>query len=282
MIISVSRRCDIPRFQFDWFMTRLNEGFVEVTNPYNANQIKRVSLLREDVDAFVFWTRDPRHILANAQELTNRGFPFYVMVSLTGYPAVLEPKSAPVQEIINSMIELPRIAGQERIIWRYDPIILTSVTDFDFHRRNFNELSQKLAGSVNRVIISIYDEYKGAIKRLDKLEQENKLQMMNTDEPEFNKNLHELLADIAKNAAAHGMEIQSCAEKEDFSHLGIKPGACIDSVLIDKISGTSQSEASCAKLARDKNQRPNCMCCKSVDIGAYRTCKAGCVYCYAS
>jgi len=82
MIVSVSRRCDIPRFQFDWFMERVNEGFVEVTNPYNARQIKRVSLLPagenmklgDEVDLFVFWTRDPRHILANADELTKQGF----------------------------------------------------------------------------------------------------------------------------------------------------------------------------------------------------------------
>ena len=274
MIISVSRRCDIPRFQFDRFMTRLNEGFVEVANPYNANQIKRVSLLREDVDAFVFWTRDPRHILADAQELTNRGFPFYVMVSLTGYPAVLEPESAPAPEVIDGMTELSRLIGRERVIWRYDPVILTSVTDFDFHRSNFNGLSQKLADSVKRIIISVYDEYQGAIKRLDKLEQEEKLKMMNTDDAEINKNLHELLADFAKNAAARGMEIQSCAEKEDFSRLGIKPGACIDAALIGEVPR--------AQSVRDKNQRPNCLCCKSVDIGAYRTCKAGCVYCYAS
>ncbi|HCC36764.1 MAG TPA: hypothetical protein DEQ14_03630, partial [Treponema sp.] len=94
MIVSVSRRCDIPRFQFDWFMERLEAGFVEVANPFNAGQIRRVSLLpkeagmklEEGVDAFVFWTRDPRNILANADELTRRGFPFYVMTTLTGYP----------------------------------------------------------------------------------------------------------------------------------------------------------------------------------------------------
>ena len=157
MIISVSRRCDIPRFQFDWFMERLYEGFVETANPYNVKQISCVSLLPQDVDVFAFWTRDPKHILANADDLEKRGFPFYVMVSLTGYPALLEPNMPPAEEVINTIKELSRKIGNDRIIWRYDPIILTNVTDTDFHMRNFCALAKNLAGAVKRVIISLYD-----------------------------------------------------------------------------------------------------------------------------
>ena len=277
MIVSVSRRCDIPRFQFDWFMERVNEGFVEVTNPYNARQIKRVSLLPagenmklgDEVDLFVFWTRDPRHILANADELTKQGFLFYVMVTATGYPNVLEPDMASVSEVLSAMKELAQKIGADRVIWRYDPILLSSITDENFHRRNFNELAQELAGSVRRVIISVYDEYRETRMRLFELERTGKLQMLDS-----NDGLAELLTDLAKSAKAAGMEIQSCAEKEDFSSLGINPGACIDAALIKKLFGLEFS-------GKDKNQRPNCLCCKSVDIGSYGTCEARCVYCYA-
>ena len=277
MIVSVSRRCDIPRFQFDWFMERVNEGFVEVTNPYNARQIKRVSLLPagenmklgDEVDLFVFWTRDPRHILANADELTKQGFLFYVMVTATGYPNVLEPDMASVSEVLSAMKELARKIGADRVIWRYDPILLSSITDENFHRRNFNELAQELAGSVRRVIISVYDEYRETRMRLFELERTGKLQMLDS-----NDGLAELLTDLAKSAKAAGMEIQSCAEKEDFSSLGINPGACIDAALIKKLFGLELG-------GKDKNQRPNCLCCKSVDIGSYGTCEARCVYCYA-
>ena len=275
MVISVSRRCDIPRFQFAWFMNRLNEGFVETVNPYNAGQIRRVSLLPEDVDAFVFWTRDPGDILDNTEELSNRGYPFYVMVSLTDYPELLEPNMAPAAEVLKSMKELAKIIGPSRVIWRYDPIIFTSVTDIDFHRRNFYQLAQNLTGSVGRVIVSIYDDYQKAKKRLEKLEQDKKLKMLSIDRFCLNSDFHNLLADLAKNAEAAGMEIQSCAEREDFSSLGIKPGACIDAALINKM---------CAQefTGKDKNQRPGCLCCKSADIGAYNACNAHCVYCYAS
>jgi len=280
MIVSVSRRCDIPRFQFDWFMAQLDEGFVETANPYNVKQISRVSLLPQDVDVFAFWTRDPKHILANADDLEKRGFPFYVMVSLTNYPALLEPNMPLAQEVINTIGELSRKIGNDRIIWRYDPIILTNVTDTDFHMRNFCALAKNLAGAVKRVIISLYDEYKKAAKRIGELEQAGKLQMFNTKDDSVMNDIRIMLKSFAKSAQAHGMHIQSCAEKEDFSPLGIMPGACIDASLIEKLYVNKKITG--AQPARDKYQRPNCLCCQSKDIGAYNTCAAHCVYCYAS
>jgi len=270
MIVSVSRRCDIPRYQFKWFMERLNAGFVEVANPYNSRQVKRVSLIPEDVDLFVFWTREPRHILANADQLTERGFPFYVMVTLTGYPGVLEPSMVPAPKVLQAMKELAQKIGPDRVIWRYDPIIVSSITDEDFHRKNFTALAQELSGSVRRVIISIYDEYRESKKRLERMEQSGELRLLDTGD-----NFAGLLSDLAKIADASSLEIQSCAEKEDFSPLGIKPGACIDAALIEKIFSLKLG-------GKDKNQRPHCLCSKSVDIGSYGTCAAHCVYCYAS
>jgi hypothetical protein len=258
-------------------MERLDAGFTEVANPFNPRQIRRVSLLpakegikpEECAEVLVFWTRDPRHILANAGELERRGFPFYVMVSVTGYPAALEPNMAGTREVLETMKELSNKTGADRVIWRYDPILVTSATDEDFHRRKFDEIARELAGAVKRVIISLYDDYKGAKKRLAELEKNGVLKL--SADADFNG----LLADLAKSASASGMEIQSCAEKDDFSSLGIKSGSCIDAALINKLWGIE----SCGK---DKSQRPHCLCCKSVDIGTYGTCTAGCAYCYAA
>jgi hypothetical protein len=255
-------------------MERLDAGFVDVANPFNANQIKRVSLLpqkesEDGVDAFVFWTRYPRNILDNADELTRRGFPFYVMVTVTGYPGKLEPGMIRTEKALRAMKELAGKIGPDRVIWRYDPVILTSITDEDFHRRNFDTLAQSLAGSVRRVIISIYDEYRGAKQRLGGMENAGELRMLDAGDK-----LAELLSGFAKSAEAAGMEIQSCAEKEDFSPFGIKPGACIDASLLNQLWGLELA-------GKDKNQRPHCLCCKSVDIGCYGICSAHCVYCYA-
>jgi len=270
MIVSVSRRCDIPRYQFDWFMDRLDAGFVEVANPFNSRQIRRVSLAPQDVDLFVFWTRDPQHILASADQLTERGFSFYVMITLNSYPNALEPFMVSTLEVLRTMKELAQKIGPDRVIWRYDPIIVTSLTDEDFHKRNFSALARQLAGSVRRVIISIYDEYRESKKRLARMEQSGQLRLLDSGD-----NFAAMLSDLAKSAEAADLEIQSCAEKEDFSPLGIKPGACIDPALIEKIFSLKLD-------GKDKNQRPHCLCGKSVDIGVYGTCAARCVYCYAS
>jgi hypothetical protein len=221
------------------------------------------------VDAFIFWTRYPKDILANADELARRGFPFYVMTTVTGYPAELEPSMIQTEKALTAMKELADKIGPDRVIWRYDPVLLTSITDKDFHRRNFEALAQSLAGSVRRVIISIYDEYRGAKPRLEGMLNAGELRML-----DIGTRLGELLSSFAKSASAVGMEIQSCAEKEDFSSFGIKPGACIDSNLIKKLWGLELA-------GKDKNQRPHCLCCKSVDIGCYGICDAHCVYCYA-
>ena len=285
MIVSVSRRCDIPRFQFKWFIERLDAGFCEVVNPFNANQIRRVSLLParankdahpegSGVDVFVFWTRDPQHILANEEELKQRGFLFYAMVTVTGYPALLEPSMVSTAKVVTAMKELARKIGPDRVIWRYDPILLSNITGEEFHRRNFKTLALNLEGSVRRVIISIYNEYRGSKQRFEGMDKANELRLIDTGD-----GLAGLLADLAKSAKAAGMEIQSCASKEDFSTFGIKPGACIDAELIAKFEPLAELGAEIK--SKDKNQRPHCLCCKSVDIGTYRSCPAGCVYCYA-
>jgi hypothetical protein len=276
MIVSVSRRCDVPRFQFNWFMEKLDAGFVDVANPYNFNQIKRVSLLsrkpgiepEDRVDVFIFWTRDPRNILENAEELEQRGFPFYTMVTVTGYPNELEPGMVRTRIVLNAIKELSQKIGLDRVIWRYDPVLLSSITDADFHRKNFTALAQYLSGSIRRVIISLYCRYQGAEQRLSGLEKTGVLQMLDT------AGYPALLAGLAKTAATCGMEIQSCALKEDFSPYGIRPGACIDAELIKKLWGLEFK-------GKDKNQRPHCLCSQSVDIGRYRSCGAHCAYCYA-
>ena len=250
---------------------------MDAVNPFNANQVKRIPLVSvkegmdssEGVSALVFWTRNPWNILGNADELERRGLRFYVMTTVTGYPVELEPSMSRTSKVLAAMKELARKIGPDRVIWRYDPIFLSSITDEEFHRKKFSALAQELSGSVRRVIISIYNEYPKTKLRFEGLERMGVMKLMKADD-----GLAGLLIDLAKSAEAAGMEIQSCASKEDFSPYGIKPGACIDGALINKLWGIDLQ-------GKDKNQRSNCLCSKSVDIGAYGLCSAHCVYCYA-
>ena len=285
MIISASRRCDIPRFRFDWFLERVNAGFVDVVNPYNAAQIKRVSLKPEDAEFLVFWTRDPSGFIdplrfPGAEAILEK-YPFYIMVTLTGYPKVLEPNIPQQEDVITAMKEIAKRHGSNRIVWRYDPVLLTDQTDPAFHLKNFSLLASRLAGIVRRVIVSVYDEYTGAKRRFSALEKKGLCSLLPhyTQDGHLTVEIKELLRELAQAAKKAGMEIQSCAE-EDLADLGIKQGACIDGELIQEIIGTGKLPA--LPGSRDKNQRPCCKCVSSTDIGSYGKCPAGCVYCYAS
>jgi len=274
MIVSVSRRCDIPFHSFNWFMARLDAGFCEAVNPFNARQVRRVSLKPANiepngVDAFVFWTRNPKHILENAEKIGKMGFHYYVMVTVTNYSQILEPSMTKAGKVCHSMKELAKITGPERVIWRYDPIFVSNISDEEFHRKNFAELAEKLSGSVQRVIISLYQDYTRSSRRIDCLKR-NGVQIM----PHNAAALSGLLVDLAQIAKSANMEIQSCAQTESFEPYGIKGGACIDAELINRLWGYEFK-------GKDRNQRPNCLCCQSVDIGSYGSCTSGCVYCYA-
>lgn len=263
MIISVSRRCDIPRFRFDWFMERLDQGYGEVRNPFNPRQVRQVPITPGDT--FAFWTRDPRHILERAGELTRRGFGFFVMVTLTGYPAVLEPDMPPAAQVIRDIAALAQKIGPSRVFWRYDPVFLSMETAPAFHRRSFAFLAAQLKGAVSRVIVSVYDEYAGPKRRLLALEARGLCRPL----PHYDREgrllpaVRSLLADIAGIAKEAGLEIQSCAEAEDLSPLGISAAPCVPGG------------------PKDKNQRPHCLCAAAADLGSYGPCPAGCVYCYA-
>ncbi|MDR2072713.1 MAG: DUF1848 domain-containing protein [Spirochaetaceae bacterium] len=276
MIISASRRCDIPRFHFPWFLNRLDAGFVETVNPYNHRQVRRVSLFPADAELFVFWTRDPRAILVHGEVLTRRGYRYYVMTTLTGYPEILEPRGPPREAVLSAMGNLAAQIGPDRLVWRYDPIFLSSITDEEFHLRNFTTLSRSLEGLVRRVIISLFDPYREPERRLAVLEQQGRFTRPPVTDAEGRllPGLPDLLANLARIAQDAGMIIQTCAEPEDLIPPGIVRGACIDGERIEELWGIKTG-------GKDKNQRSRCKCVSSVDIGSYGPCPAGCVYCYA-
>ena len=176
MIVSVSRRCDIPAWGMEAFMADLEAGYRLVPNPFDARKAKRVSLAPEDVDCLVFWTRDPRAILEREAELRARGFPFVVQVTVTGYPRALEPGVPDVEEVTKAMRELASRIGRKRLAWRYDPVIATGPSgataldrprlDASFHEANFAAIADRLGGSAGRVIVSLLDEYGSTKRRL--------------------------------------------------------------------------------------------------------------------
>lgn len=273
MIISASRRTDIPAFYSEWFMNRLRQGYCLVPNPFNPRQIARISLLPEDLDAIVFWSKNPGPMFRFLPEVENMGYRFYFLYTLNAYPHALEPHLPPLTERISTFIELSKRIGHRRVIWRYDPIILSNRTDASFHRKTFDSLCQQLAGRTHRVIISIITLYRKTIRNLGSLEKQG---YVFNKEPRRNPETEALLSHMVTSAAGHRLEIFACAEKKGYTYLGVKPSRCIDAMLISELWGIPVS------TKKDPGQRDHCGCAPSRDIGMTNTCPHGCPYCYAN
>lgn len=267
MVVSASRRSDIPAFHGAWFMERLRCGDVAVANPFRPVQARTVSLKKQDVDAFVFWSRDPRPFLEHLPEIERGGYPYYFLITVTGYPRLLEPSTPQIGEAVIFFKELAGRIGRRRLIWRYDPVLFTEHTDADFHAANFSRLAVLLAPFTARVIVSFFDPYPKALRRLQRSGIEAGA-AAGTPEQQL-----DLLKRFAASAAAAGLEIQSCAEAAITA--GVQAGKCIDEGLLNELFGLNLS------YRKDPAQRKLCLCQQSADIGSYSTCRHGCLYCYA-
>ncbi len=271
MIISASRRTDIPAFYAEWFMNRIREGYCTVPNPFNAKQVSRISLSPRDVDVIVFWTRYARPILPHLQELDARGFRYYFLYTLMNNPRELDPKSPTHQKAIDTFCTLSNHVGREKVVWRYDPIVFSSITHADFHGAAFQRLAEALRGHTQRCIISVVDMYRKAARRFRILEKGG-IHIHEPQAEEFDRLMKTMIAAAKENKIA----IQSCAEKQGNGSKRILPGKCIDDSLIQDVFGLDVTHR------KDPSQRPDCGCVASRDIGMYDTCRFGCVYCYAT
>ncbi len=261
MILSASRRTDIPCYYAEWFMRRLREGYALTRNPMNHAQISRIPLNRDVVDCIVFWTKDPHNLLPYLDELDSMGYPYYFQFTLTPYDQSIE-QVRPKVDIEETFIALSQRIGKDRVLWRYDPILLNEACTIDFHKAQFERLCKKLSPHTEKVTVSFIDTYK-------KNKSAN-IREMTMDEIEI------LAESIGLTAKKYGLSAVACCEKLNLSPYGIEKASCIDQKTIEKLCGYPLN------IKQDKNQRVDCGCIESIDIGAYNTCLNGCVYCYAT
>lgn len=266
MILSVSRRTDIPAFYSEWFMNRLQEGFVCVRNPMNANQISRIALNPDVVDCIVFWSKNPAPMMDQLDLIDAMGYKYYFQFTITPYNNTIE-KAFDKNQILNTFITLSNKIGKNKVVWRYDPIILNNKLTIGYHLDAFEKMARKLAPYTNECIISFVDSYK-----------KTKRQMGEELIRDITENEMNQIADgFSKIASSTGISIKTCAEKISLGKYGIGHASCIDRGKIESILDCTLT----GKVKKD-NQREACGCMECIDIGAYNTCKNGCRYCYAT
>lgn len=264
MIISASRRTDIPAFFSEWFFGRIEEKYAYVRNPMNIHQVSKINLSPDIVDCIVFWSKNPAPMLSKLGVLEN--YMYYFQYTLNAYGPDIEQNLPPLADRIETFQKLSRIIGRQRMIWRYDPVILNERYPVEWHASRYADIAGRLSSYTDKCIISFIDLYPGISGRIK------------------GKGFHELSAEEKRSLAGafspvareNGFTIDTCAEDIDLSDFGVGHAHCIDDKLISRLLDCP------INAAKDTGQRPACGCAASIDLGLYNTCQNGCVYCYAN
>lgn len=266
IIISASRRTDIPAFYMPWFMGRLRAGSVSYPNPF-GRQIYQVSLRPEDVHSIVFWSKDYRPFMRHLDTLEEGGYRFVCHYTITGAPRTLEPRVPDWRVGVEILRALAKRIGAQRVLWRFDPIVLTDRLDAPAYVARFAMLARALSGYTGRCYFSFATFYAKATRRL------TAAGVQFRDPPlDEKRDLAHTLAGIAAEA---GMALYACCQPELVDEV-IRPASCIDAALLAELFPLPALQAPL------RPTRPGCGCAASRDVGVYDTCLHGCRYCYAT
>ncbi len=261
MIISASRRTDIPAFYSKWFLNRIKEGFVLVPNPRNPNHISKIDLSPDKIDCIVFWTKNPYPMMRCLDELNKLNYLYYFEFTLNSYGKEIEKNLPDKEKIINTFKELSSRLGQEHVDWRFDPVIVNEKFTIEWHLEHFYNICRQLYKYTNRSIISFIDHYRHLESKFIKPKDED---------------IYKLAEGLFKISKEFNLTLFTCSEQIDLRSYGIEHAACIDKNKIEKLTGYL------INAKKDPGQRKICNCVESIDIGIYNTCSHGCLYCYAT
>ena len=260
MILFASGRTDIPAFYSNWFINRVEAGFVDVRNPFNQKLVSRIYF--SDVDLIMFCSKNP---LPMINKLDTLKVPVLFHVTITPYSKDVEPNIPDKRLIIEGVKKLSLVLGIDNVVVRYDPIFLSDKYNVDYHIKVFDKLCKNLNGYVNKIIVSFMDEYKNV--RSNK----NILKYRSFTREDYKK----IGEAFSKSAMDNGMSVQTCFEDEDLTQYGFVKGECLSHELAYILTGKKFKSSNVRKEKK-------CECVQMVDIGDYNSCMHMCKYCYAN
>lgn len=289
IIISASRATDIPAFYAQWFIERLNKGYVKWINPFNGKS-QYVSF--QKVRLIVFWTKNPSLIIPLLNKIDEKEIRYFFQMTLNDYEKErLEIHLPSLEERIGSFRSLSRRVGPENVFWRFDPIILTDTITPEELLGRIERIGDQLAGFTKRLTVSFLCRYAKVDRNLKKAG-------LTIRDPD-SKSIKKIGEGLKRLTSGWGMEVVSCAEQIDMSDYEIHNGSCIDPVVVAQNFGDDPELKKFLGLKverdlfgrdrfifrtglKDNGQRRLCRCLVSKDIGRYDTCAHGCIYCYAN
>jgi len=285
VIISASRATDIPAFYADWFMHRLKKGYVKWFNRFNG-QSRYISF--EKTRAIVFWTKNARPFMKHLPGLDKGGINYYLTYTVNDYEdEKLEPNVPPLRQRIDTFKRLSDTIGKGRVVWRFDPLILTDTITADVLLDKIYGIGRKIHTHTEKLVISFIDI------NLYKKVRQNMTSAGFRDCKEFTfEDMKEIAGGLQEMNKEWNISVATCAEAADLSQYGVKHNKCIDDELMirhfshDKelmdFLGFPSETGERRPALKDSGQRRGCGCIQSKDVGQYDTCVHGCIYCYGN
>lgn len=293
IIVSASRSTDIPAFYADWFFARLEKGYSAWTNPFNgvANYVSYAK-----TRFIVFWSKNPKPLLKYLPILREKSINCYIQFTMNDYDEEkLEKGVPPLNERIETFKKLVSELGFGRVIWRFDPLILTDKISVNDLLKKIENIGNQLQGYTEKLVFSFADI--SAYKKV-----KSNLTLNGIDYKEFDESqMVQLVEGLVELNKKWGYTLATCGEKIDLDKYGVQHNKCIDDELMAKYFHTDEVlmdflgiEVSAPDLFdpnphivfkknnKDKGQRALCGCINSKDIGQYNTCPHLCEYCYAN
>lgn len=262
MILQTGQRTDIPAFYGQWLINRINEGFVDVRNPYNPNLITRYMINHNTVDGIAFCTKNPLPFIQYLPQIAE--YRQYWHMTITPYGTDIEPYVPAYERIIEGFKFISNNLNPQSVVWRYDPIIVNHNYSVDFHYESFYKLAKSLSGYTDTVVASYLDIYDKVLRNY----------------PEGNRPSQDvqikLMKELVKIANQFGMTLKTCGEGDTFKSIGADTSGCLITDCYERAWNVK------LKVPKRTPSRPECNCYIHVDIGAYDTCSHFCRYCYAN
>ena len=307
IILSASRSTDIPAFYAKWFFNRLAKGYCVWYNPFNQ---KPMYISFKNCRVVVFWTKNPEPIIPYLHELDKRGIHYYFQVTLNDYVKEgFEPNVPSVAQRIETFKKLSTLIGKEKVIWRFDPLVVTKqLLPRELLKRIWN-IGNQLKGFTDKLVFSFVDVKTYRKVQNNLVKETNCFSKEDVESAEMNEQqLHEViegLVKIKKTWKAEGWDVSlaTCGEEVSLEDYGIEHNRCIDGELMKLIFAEDEELVYYLytlkwperdvfgqlpplprkeKKVKDVGQRKVCGCMVSKDIGMYNTCRHFCVYCYAN
>jgi len=263
MIINTGGRTDTVQYFTPWLLKRFDEGYVLSRNPMFPNKVSRYDLTPDKVDCVVFCSKNYEPILDDLHRITDR-FNTFFYYTITAYGKDVEPGVPSIDESIDILKRLSEQVGRKRLVWRYDPILLTEHYTIERHLETFSHMANEIAPYVRKCIFSFVQYYDKVPFNMPEI-----IPFRGDDRERLAEGMGRIASDV-------GLELQSCMCDLDLSIYGITKGACLT---LDEIG---DANGVVFRNIKHRGMRKGCHCIESRDIGWYDTCLNGCKYCYAN